>query len=245
MNPWDRIRLLTSARVGLGRVGSALATKHVMEFQRAHSAARSAVWYHWDYRRLSQEVVSLGEEEPLVLKTQVEDRESYLRFPNKGRRLSLDSQERLKNIKTDIAIIVSDGLSALAIERHFLPFWIQYRKRAQESFSELRFRVFLVPFSRVAVADEIGQLTGAMLTTIFIGERPGLNSPDSLGIYLTYNPKLGNSDAQRNCISNIREPLGMSYQQAVAKLEYLMMESLRRQLSGVHLKDEMDVKLVK
>lgn len=242
MKAWDKLKMLTSARVGLGRTGASLPTQQILEFQRAHSAARNAVWLPWNVSELEQQLRSQGES-PLLLTSALADRESYLRFPNKGRQLSGPSQELLKNCQTDLALVVSDGLSALAIDKHFLKFWECFKPLQQETFPELNYKLFLVPFARVALADEVGERSGAQLSVIFIGERPGLNSPDSMGIYLTFKPQRSNSDAQRNCISNVREPLGMSYPHAAHKLIYLMKESLRLQLSGVHLKDEMDLNL--
>jgi ethanolamine ammonia-lyase small subunit len=244
VDKWSKLKEFTSARVGLGRVGFSLPTQKVLEFQRAHSAARNAVWCVWDYQTLINDLIEQGET-PIQLSTEVHDRETYLRFPNKGRLLSSDSCEALRESSTDIAFIVSDGLSALAVTKHFLPLWNLLKVSLSSVFPELTYRLFLVPYSRVAIADPIGEQVKAKLSVIFIGERPGLNSADSLGIYMTYSPMSGNSDAQRNCISNVREPLGMSYRHASAKLEYLMRESLRLQLSGVNLKDEMDLKLIK
>jgi len=132
--------------------------------------------------------------------------------------------------------VVADGLSALAVHRHTLPFLTRLEEQVQaEGWSVAP--VMLVEQGRVAVADEIGELLGAKMTVILIGERPGLSSPDSLGLYFTYNPKVGLTDAYRNCISNVRLE-GLSYGMAAHRLLYLMREACRRQLSGVNLKDE-------
>lgn len=239
MNPWEKLRSLTNARVGLGRVGSSLPTKHVLAFQRAHAAARSAVWLTWETEPLQKHLEINFNENPQALKSQATDRDLFLRFPNKGRSLSLESQTILSNQSVDIAFIVSDGLSALAIQNHFLPLWNEFAPAFRQTFPELKYQIFLVPFGRVAIGDDIGGILGARLSVIFIGERPGLNSPDSLGLYLTFHPKPGRTDAERNCISNIRGTLGLDYGLATVKLLYLMKESLRLQLSGVDLKEDL------
>lgn len=238
MSAWDKLKLLTTARVGLGRIGSALPTQRVLEFQRAHASARSAVWLEWDYQGLQKELQALGEA-PQILSSKVKDRESYLRFPNRGRELDVANAALLSSPKIDIAFIISDGLSALAIQNHLVPLWKELAPLLRETFPEMSYNMNLVPYARVAISDPIGLSLGAKLSVIFIGERPGLNSPDSLGIYLTFHPAIGNSDAQRNCISNVRTPHGLSYSHAALKLIYLTKESLRLQLSGVNLKDDL------
>jgi ethanolamine ammonia-lyase small subunit len=239
-NFWDQMRTMTSARVGLGRKGSSLPTQRVLEFQRAHAAARTAVWYPWNQEALQKNLEAMNEK-VLILKSCAENRETFLRFPNLGRTLHEQSVKALVGKKTDLVFVVSDGLSALAIEKHFASLWKEFKKNLQQDFSELSYQIVFVPFGRVAVADTVGESLKAQLSVIFIGERPGLNSPDSLGIYMTFHPHKGNTDAQRNCISNVRTPLGMSYQQAADKLIYLMRESLRLKISGVELKDEQQV----
>ncbi len=238
MSSWDKLKLLTTARVGLGRIGSSLPTQRVLEFQRAHAAARSAVWLKWDHQNLQNELKKLNEV-PELLASNVSDRETYLRYPNRGRQLCAASVETLKNKKTDIVFIVSDGLSALAIQNHMVPLWQELAPKIQETFPELTYKIVTIPFARVAISDQVGELLDAKISVIFIGERPGLNSPDSLGVYLTFNPASGNSDAHRNCISNVRTPHGLNYSHATQKLLYLMKESLRLQLSGVNLKDDL------
>lgn len=237
MSSWDELKKFTSARVGLGRVGSSLKTINVLAFQRAHAAARSAVWLDWDHLQLKLMLEQIGEN-PITMKSEASHREIYLRFPNYGRTLKKSIDVSLITESFDIVFIISDGLSALAIQNQFLGFWNKFFPIYKESFPELKYKIILVPFGRVAVGDEIGELYKAKLSVIFIGERPGLNSPDSLGIYLTFNPIKGNNDSQRNCISNVRDPQGLNFQIAANKLIYLMKESFRLQLSGVNLKDE-------
>jgi len=237
-NTWDKLKILTTARVGLGCIGSSLPTSKVLEFQRAHASARSAVWLNWNYQELERQLVRLGES-PLLLQSNAANREQYLRFPNKGRTLNTDIVIPIKKLETDIAFIISDGLSALAIQNHFYQFWNVFFPLFKQSIPELTYKIFLVPFARVAISDEIGELAKSKLSLIFLGERPGLNSFDSMGIYMTFNPRKGNSDAHRNCISNVRIPHGLNYQHASIKLIHLMNESIRLQISGVNLKDDL------
>lgn len=233
---------LTKARVGLGRNGASLPTKQILDFQRAHAEARNAVLKIWDYKILINSLNAQLEKNVILLSTQATNRELYLKFPNKGKNLSKESLDFLnqrKKIKTDICFIISDGLSSLAIEKNFLGLWNIFKVAFRNSFPDLKYQIIIAPFGRVALSDEIGEILKTQLSIIFIGERPGLNSADSLGIYLTYNPKKGNTDAQRNCISNVRPPDGLSFDLTTLKLVYLIQESLRMKLSGIKIKDEL------
>lgn len=237
---WVALRRFTQARIALGRVGHALPTKALLEFQLAHARARDAVHFPWDMAGFAGQLRELGEA-PLLLETRVADRDEYLRRPDLGRLLSDSSRDRLRQASAggaDVALIVSNGLSSTAVERHGLPLL----QAILSGYGERGLRVApicLVANGRVALADDIGGVLGARVAVIVVGERPGLSAADSLGIYLTYGPQPGNSDAQRNCISNIRPPEGMGYGAAAATLLYLTDEAMRRGLSGVALKDEM------
>ncbi|MNN03848.1 Ethanolamine ammonia-lyase light chain [compost metagenome] len=181
----------------------------------------------------------------LLLHSAAADRHVYLQRPDLGRRLSAESAERLREYAAshaapvDLAIVVADGLSSLAVHRHTLPFLERLEELAQAEGWTLS-PVVLVEQGRVAVADEVGELLRARMSVILIGERPGLSSPDSLGLYFTWAPRVGLTDAYRNCISNVRLE-GLSYGMAAHRLLYLMREACRRQLSGVNLKDEAQV----
>lgn len=136
----------------------------------------------------------------------------------------------------DLAFVIADGLSALAIEQNVLPFLRCLTARlALEEWTIAPPAVVLQ--GRVAVGDEVGELLGARAVLVLVGERPGLSSPDSMGLYLTWAPRVGLTDASRNCISNVR-PAGLTWEAAAFKLHYLLSEARRRQLSGVALKDE-------
>ncbi len=243
-NPWLELRRLTPARIALGRTGTSLPTSAQLDFQFAHAQARDAVHLPFDHAGLSAQLSERGRES-LLLHSAAVDRNSYLQRPDLGRKLSDESAQALRDYAAahpggvDLAIVVADGLSALAVHRHTLPFLTRLEEQMTADGWSLA-PVVLVEQGRVAVGDEIGQLLGAKMLVMLIGERPGLSSPDSLGLYFTYNPKVGLTDAYRNCISNVRLE-GLSYGMAAHRLLYLMREACRRQLSGVNLKDEAQV----
>ena len=243
-NPWLALRNLTPARIALGRTGTSLPTGAQLDFQFAHAQARDAVHLAFDHAGLATQLGDRGRES-LVLHSAATDRHQYLQRPDLGRRLNEESIATLRQHAqanpggVDLAIVVADGLSALAVHRHTLPFLVSFEEQAAAD-GWTSAPVVLVQQGRVAVADEVGELLGARMTVMLIGERPGLSSPDSLGLYFTYGPKVGLTDAYRNCISNIRLE-GLSYGMAAHRLLYLMREACRRQLSGVNLKDEAEV----
>ena len=243
-NPWLQLRNLTPARIALGRTGTSMPTGAQLDFQYAHAQARDAVHLPFDHVALSAQLAERGRES-ILLHSAAIDRNSYLQRPDLGRKLSAGSAQALRDYASanpggvDLAIVVADGLSALAVHRHTLPFLARLEEQiGAENWSVAP--IILVEQGRVAVADEVGELLGAKMTVILIGERPGLSSPDSLGLYFTYNPKVGLTDAYRNCISNVRLE-GLNYGMAAHRLLYLMREACRRQLSGVNLKDEAQV----
>lgn len=246
-NPWLDLRRLTPARIALGRTGTSLPTRAQLDFQCAHAQARDAVHLAFDHAGLREQLSERGRDS-ILLHSAASDRHSYLQRPDLGRRLHEESARQLREHAqanpggVDLAIIVADGLSALAVHRHTLPFLNRLQEHIDaEGWSTAP--VVLVEQGRVAVADEVGELLGAKMTVILIGERPGLSSPDSLGLYFTYSPRVGLTDAYRNCISNVRLE-GLSYGMAAHRLLYLMREACRRQLSGVNLKDEAQVQTV-
>ncbi|APV40556.1 ethanolamine ammonia-lyase [Pseudomonas frederiksbergensis] len=243
-NPLLELRRLTPARIALGRTGTSMPTSAQLDFQYAHAQARDAVHLPFDSAGLSAQLAERGRAS-LLLHSAATDRNSYLQRPDLGRKLSDESAQALRDYAlshpdgVDLAIVVADGLSALAVHRHTLPFLARMEDQIVNDGWSVS-PVILVEQGRVAVADEIGELLGAKMVVILIGERPGLSSPDSLGLYFTYNPKVGLTDAYRNCISNVRLE-GLSYGMAAHRLLYLMREACRRQLSGVNLKDEAQV----
>jgi len=240
-DPWIALRRFTQARIALGRAGHAVPTQALLDFQLAHAQARDAVQFPWDIEAFAEQLRDTGEE-TLILQTPVSSRSEYLRRPDFGRVLTEESRIRLRNLKAsgvDVALIVSNGLSSTAVERR----GISLLQTILEGLRVRQFRIApisLVANGRVALLDDIGSVLDAQVSVIVIGERPGLSAADSLGVYLSYAPKKGNTDAERNCISNIHPPEGLSYESATRKLLYLIEESIRRGFSGVALKDEMD-----
>ncbi|WP_442965713.1 ethanolamine ammonia-lyase subunit EutC [Pseudomonas sp. RIT-PI-o] len=240
-NPWLELRRLTPARIALGRTGTSLPTRAQLDFQFAHAQARDAVHLAFDHAEISSQLSERGRE-TLLLHSAAPDRDSYLQRPDLGRKLNDESAQTLRDYASqhpggiDLVLVVADGLSALAVHRHTLPFLTRLEEQMSGDGWSVA-PVVLVEQGRVAIGDEIGQLLGAKMLVMLIGERPGLSSPDSLGLYFTYAPKVGLTDAYRNCISNVRLE-GLSYGMAAHRLLYLMREACRRQLSGVNLKDE-------
>jgi ethanolamine ammonia-lyase small subunit len=238
-DPWSLLRRYTQARIGLGRAGHALPTNALLEFQLAHARARDAVHFPWAIEAFAAAVRAAGSP-CLVLNTRVADRVEYLRRPDLGRVLATESRARLSKAATgkiDVALAVTNGLSSTAVERHGLPLL----RALLDAYGRRGIRVgplCLAANGRVALSDDIGATLAARVAVILVGERPGLSAADSLGLYLTHAPHHGNTDAQRNCISNIRPPEGLGYEVAAAKLVYLTEEAIRRKLSGVGLKDE-------
>lgn len=247
VNPWQALRQFTAARIALGRAGTSMPTQAQLDFQFAHARARDAVHLPFNHQQISQHLQAHDLESVLV-HSAADNRDMYLQRPDLGRKLNSASQEVLKAYSQhnpqpiDLAVVVADGLSSLAIEHHALPMVLEIQQLCQD-LDWVMSPVVLAEQSRVALADEVGALLNAKMVVILIGERPGLSSPDSLGLYFTWAPKVGLNDAYRNCISNVRLE-GLSYQMAAHRLGYLMSEAYKRQLSGVNLKDEAQVETV-
>jgi ethanolamine ammonia-lyase small subunit len=217
----------TTARVGLGVTGESLPTAALLDFRLAHARARDAVHFPLNAEALAADMAARGWQ-AVILDSAAANRDEYLRNPAKGRRLSEDSA-KLTTGPPSTAIVIADGLSALAVHRHAIPL-------LQEIAPDERHSFWIVRQGRVAVGDEIGQLLQAELSIVILGERPGLSSPDSLGVYLTWAPRIGRSDAERNCISNIHGH-GLTYAEAAHKLAFLLNEARNRKLTGVALKE--------
>ncbi|NOT69708.1 MAG: ethanolamine ammonia-lyase subunit EutC [Hyphomicrobium sp.] len=239
-DPWRKLRQYTSARIALGHAGTSLPTAPHLEFQLAHARARNAVHHVLDVANLREALMARGHE-VIELHSAAANRPEYLQRPDKGRRLDAASRADLQSRTIsspayDVAFVIGDGLSALAIEANAVAFLDVMVPALRDGGWRIA-PVTIVGQARVAVGDEVGELLGAGIVVMLIGERPGLSSPDSLGIYMTYQPRTGLTDEARNCISNIRDQ-GLSFEMAAHKLLYLMTEARRRGLSGVNLKDE-------
>jgi ethanolamine ammonia-lyase small subunit len=243
-DPWTALRAHTPARIALGRCGASLPTHEVLAFSLAHAQARDAVHTAFSAHAVAEAIEALGLA-TLPVDSAAPDRATYLRRPDLGRRLSDDSRALLaartpKPI--DLAIVVADGLSSTAVHAHAAPLIAALLPLVRAEGWSLA-PVVIANQARVALGDEVGERLGARLVLLLVGERPGLSSPDSLGAYLTFAPKVGLTDAARNCVSNIRGE-GLSYAQAAFKLAWLAREALRLGESGVALKDESDTALL-
>jgi ethanolamine ammonia-lyase small subunit len=239
--PWELLRSFTRARIALGRSGGSLPTAPMLEFQLAHARARDAVHLPFDAAAVEAELAR-EQVETLRLHSAAGSRAQYLQRPDLGRRLDARSRALLQergaaSQACDAAFVIADGLSPLAVHRHAVAVLMLARAALVERGWRLA-PVAVAEQARVALADEVGALLHANQVAILIGERPGLSSPDSLGIYLTHAPRPGRSDAERNCISNIRPGEGLGYAEAAHRLVYLMLEARRRGLTGVSLKDD-------
>ena len=239
---WGALAQFTSARIALGRAGGSVRSSTLLDFRLAHARARDAVQMEFHVEPLCAALGRSGMETVRV-ETAAVDRRTFLVRPDLGRRLAPESRASLVTRRgqwgrRDLAIIVSDGLSALAAERQVGPVLTHLVPLLRAGGWSL-YPVFVAPFGRVKLQDELGELLGARHTLMLLGERPGLGSPDSLGAYFTFTPRAACTDADRNCVSNIR-PEGFSPKAAAQKLAQLLFESARRGISGVALKDTGD-----
>jgi ethanolamine ammonia-lyase small subunit len=236
---WNSLRKYTPARIAIGRAGGSLPTNEVLDFAWAHAEARDAVKAELELEKLSSSIEKLGVK-CLRLQSAAADRDTYIRRPDLGRKLSHHSRDLLAQLSSpaaaDVALIIADGLSAVAAQEQAVKVLEKLLPMLAAS------RIVIAPIcvvknARVAIEDEIGHLLQATVAVILLGERPGLGTADCLGAYLVYEPRLANTDANRNCISNIREA-GLPPPAAAETIHYLLSESLRRKISGVMLKDE-------
>lgn len=232
------LRALTPARVALGRTGVSLSTADLLDFQLCHAQARDAVHARLEPNALAVTLAGITGSQVLRLHSAAPDRAIYLQRPDLGRLLDQPSRnllaQRAPAGPCDLALIVADGLSALAVERHAPPLVAELLPRLE---GWRLAPITLVEQGRVAVGDPIGAALGAQIAAILIGERPGLSSPDSLGVYITWEPRPGRTDAERNCVSNIRAE-GLSYAQAAVGIGVILDQARARRLTGVALKTE-------
>jgi ethanolamine ammonia-lyase small subunit len=235
---WADLRRFTPARVALGRAGNGLPTAAHLDFQAAHAAARDAVHAALEVEALREELAKAGLAS-IDVHSAAPDRRTYLLRPDLGRRLCDANRSALPATPGAMLFVVCDGLSAIAVQRHapvLLAFAIPALRRAGHVIAP----VIVAEQGRVALGDDIGEAMGVDAVAVLIGERPGLTAADSLGVYLTWQPRRGRTDAERNCISNIR-PEGLPPQAAADKLLWLIGAMQRLRLSGVGLKDEQRV----
>jgi ethanolamine ammonia-lyase small subunit len=237
-DPWNELRRHTAARIALGRAGSSLPTAEWLRFSLAHAQARDAVHLPLDVDPVVAGMAALGLP-VLRIDSAAGDRATYLRRPDLGRRPSIESARRLSasaDAPNEVVVMVGDGLSARAIHSHAVPLVASLQPLLQTLGLPIS-QVVVARQARVALGDEVGSLLRARAVLVLIGERPGLSSPDSLGAYLTWAPQPGRSDAQRNCVSNIR-PEGLVVDRAAARIAWLIDAACRLGATGVALKDE-------
>jgi len=239
VDPWADLRRYTAARLGIGRSGVSLPTREVLGFGLAHALARDAVHLPLDPGPLTTGLEQRGLE-TITVSSQAADRASYLLRPDLGRRLAEADADRLgqhPDPQCDLLLIIADGLSSMAIERHAVPL-VDAILASRPTGWRLG-PVVLATQARVALGDEIGAALRAPMVALLVGERPGLSAPDSLGIYLTRDPRPGRLDSERNCISNVR-PEGLGYVAAAHKLWWLCQAARQLGQTGVALKDNSD-----
>lgn len=234
---WEPLKAYTNARIALGKTGISIPLKESLQFRLAHAHAKDAVYSQLNVPEL-EATLSKTDLPVYCLKSKAENRDMYLQRPDFGRLLSADSVQRLQQLNThpaDICLIIADGLSATAIMKNagsVVQLLVEKVRQAGFSLAPL----LVVEQGRVAITDAVGEWLRPRLAIVFIGERPGLSSFDSMGAYITYAPQPGLTDERRNCISNIREQ-GLPPELAVDKLMYLIQAAFRMQLTGVALKD--------
>jgi ethanolamine ammonia-lyase small subunit len=236
---WAGLRRLTAARIGLKRTGASLATGPLLDFKLAHARARDAVHEPLDDARLTAELAGLGAT-ALGVASAVAERQHYLMRPDLGRRLAPGAEATLAAhaARYDVVFVVTDGLSARAVQNHAQPVLAGVLPRLRTEGWNIA-PLVVVCHGRVAIGDVIAALLGADCVAVLIGERPGLTAPDSMGAYLTWQPDPHTTDAGRNCISNIR-PDGIGYADAANKLVHMLRAMRGRRVSGVQLKDDSD-----
>lgn len=239
-DPWAQLAEHTAARIALGRCGGSLPTAETLRFALSHAQARDAVHSQLDTAPLAAGLAEAGFA-TLTVASAARDRAEYLQRPDYGRRLDRASHARLAAAAdkgADVVLVIGDGLSSRAIERHALPFVLELRPLLEQAEMTLG-PLVIATQARVALGDEVGELLHAHFVVMLIGERPGLSSPDSMGLYLTHAPRVGRMDAERNCISNVRLE-GLPYHAAAHKLAWLLDAAGKLGVTGVGLKDESD-----
>jgi ethanolamine ammonia-lyase small subunit len=244
-DPWAPLRQLTAARIGLARSGASLATQPLLDFRLAHARARDAVHEPLDQARLVADLAELGLP-VLTVASLVEDRQHYLMRPDLGRRLTAAAEAALApygSREHDVVFVVADGLSARAVQSHAAPLLAQALPALRTEGWRIA-PLVVARHARVAIGDPIAAAVRADIVAVLIGERPGLSAPDSMGAYLTWQPGPQSTDADRNCISNIR-PEGVGYADAAFTLLHLLRAMRSHRLSGVRLKDDSDRLLIR
>ncbi|SRR5574344_67600 len=237
---WEELKSFTDARIALGRTGCSILTDDYLKFSLAHARARDSIKMPFDRDKIAGELHKMNLE-TIKVESSAANREVFLCRPDLGRRLSERSKDMLRKMDykgTDVLLVIGDGLSSKAVHKQALPLIRQFLPYMEELGMSVG-PIVLAKESRVALGDDIAEQMHCGLVAILIGERPGLSSPDSLGVYMTYKPYWGRLESERNCISNIR-PEGLSYEKAAFKLAWLIENAYKMKKSGTALKDESD-----
>ncbi|MFL6814909.1 MAG: ethanolamine ammonia-lyase subunit EutC [Bradyrhizobium sp.] len=232
------LRNLTPARVGLGRAGASLPTEALLDFTLDHARARDAVHAYFDVPGINSGLNELGLE-AIEVCSRARDRKQYLRRPDLGRMLDQASKYLLEGDNgsgCQVAVVIGDGLSPRGVNVHAIELLHSLIPRLAIDGIEIG-RALVASGARVGLGDEVGEILGARMMVMLIGERPGLSTSNSLGAYLTFAPKVGRTDAERNCVSNIHGA-GLGYEEAAFRIAWLIREGLAREATGVALKDE-------
>ncbi len=239
-DPWTALREHTAARIALGRSGNSLPTAEWLRFGVAHALARDAVHEALDSDLLASQLQNQGFGQVTLVESAAADRATYLRRPDLGRSLSPRSAALLPGLAASpgVVVVIGDGLSARAVQQHALPLLLELRPRLEAQGQSIG-GVAVATQARVALGDEVSVLLHAGALIVLIGERPGLSSPDSLGAYITWAPRVGCADSQRNCVSNIR-PQGLPVAEAAGRIAWLLDAARRLGATGVALKDQSD-----
>lgn len=231
-DPWPMLRRHTTARIGLGRAGDSVPTTRLLEFEAAHARARDAVHTAVDFAAIA---ACLGDLPTILVRSAAPDRAAYLQRPDLGRRIHPECAGLLEPGGYDVAFVIADGLSARAVQDHAAATLLAAVQRLPGWHVA---PAVLATQARVAIGDDIGERLGARFVVVLVGERPGLSAADSLGIYLTGQPRVGRKDSERNCISNIHPPDGLGYADAADKLRYLLGQARQLGTTGIALKDD-------
>ncbi|MDR1780343.1 MAG: ethanolamine ammonia-lyase subunit EutC [Tannerella sp.] len=239
-NPWGGLKQYTAARIALGRAGAGLPTDAWLGFKLSHAQAKDAVWLPFEKERIAEALRNAGLAS-LNVASMAANRQEYLTRPDLGKRLNTQSITTLRNAgakKADVLLVIGDGLSSTAMHAHAVPF-VRCFMPYLDDLNKTAYPIVIAENARVALGDEIAQMLDAEIVVMLIGERPGLTSPDSMGIYLSWKPTSGCPDSERNCISNIR-PEGLTYDRAAFKLAWLIENAFAIRRTGIELKDLSD-----
>jgi ethanolamine ammonia-lyase small subunit len=230
----NELKKFTTARVGLSTSGVSLSTEEVLAFRLAHARAVDAVWVEWNATSIQEKLKSRGVES-IIIESTATSRLQYVQNPHSGCELNGQSIEIVKAFKNEIAIsiILADGLSPKAVEEQGCELITALLDELRSIGNQIN-PIFICRNGRVAIGDHLGEITKSKIAIVIIGERPGLTTHQSLGMYITLNPTASSTNANRNCISNIHHE-GLSIEQASNECKQLIEKMLKHNISGYQL----------